>query len=96
MSLDDGNTDLHALDVAAASTNTNSGCAIGPASIEPLEEVGTAAGPLTAFMATDGVAEVGGEAFYAMEAGMVNNMNWGEARLYVYTGMLGLLRQDTP
>jgi hypothetical protein len=31
-----------------------------------------------------------------MEGGMVNNMNWSEARLYVYTGMLGLLRQDTP
>ena len=26
-----------------------------------------------------------------MEGGMVNNMYWGEARLYVYKGTLGLL-----
>ena len=61
MSLDDGNTDLRGLDVAAASIDTNPRCAIGPAFAEPLEEAGTAVGPLTAFMATGGVVEVGGE-----------------------------------
>ena len=61
MSLDDGNADVQGLDVAAASADTNPGCAICLASTEPLEEAGTTAGPLTAFMATDGVTEVGGE-----------------------------------
>ena len=61
MSLDNGNTDLWGLDVAAFSVDTNLGCAIGPASAKPLEEARIAAGPLTAFMATDGVVEVGGE-----------------------------------
>ena len=55
------NTNLGGLDVAAASTDTNPGCAISPAFAEPLEEAGTAANPPTTFMATDGVAEVGGE-----------------------------------
>ena len=61
MSLGDGNANLRGLDVAAASIDTNPGCAIGPASIEPLEEAGTTIGPSTTFMATDGVAEVGGK-----------------------------------
>ena len=61
MSLRDGNTNLWGLDVIATSTNTNPGCSIDPTSVEPLEEAGTAARPPTAFMATDGVAEVGGE-----------------------------------
>ena len=61
MSLGNGNAYLWGLDVVTASTNTNPGCAIGPASAEPLEEAGTVARPPTAFMATDGVAEVGGE-----------------------------------
>ena len=61
MSLGNGNADLRGLDMAATSANTNIGCTIGPASVEALEEAGTAAGPPTAFMATDGVAEVGGE-----------------------------------
>ena len=48
-------------------------------------------------MAIDRVVEVGGEEiFCAMEGGMVNKMNSSEARLFVYTGMLRLLRQDTP
>ena len=98
MSLGDGNADLQGLDVAATSIDTNPGCAICPTSAEPLEEAGTAAGPSTAFMANDGVAKVGGEerVFCVMEGGMVSNMNWSEAMLYVYTGMVGLLRQDTP
>ena len=54
MSLDDGNTDLRGLDVVVAFANTNSGCAIGPAFAEPLEEVGTTAGPPTAFMEPTG------------------------------------------
>ena len=97
MSLGDRNTDLQGLDITAASTYTNLGCAIGPASSKSLEEAGTAAGPLMTFMATDGVRGGGwrGEGFCAMEGGMINNMNWGEARLYVYTGTLWLLRQDT-
>ena len=61
MSLGDENADLQGLDVTATSTDTNPGCAIGPASAEPLEEAGTSAGPRTTFMATDGVAEVGGK-----------------------------------
>ena len=61
VSLGNGNTDLRGLDIAAASANTIPGYAIGPASTEPLEEVGTVAGPPTAFIATNGVAEVGGE-----------------------------------
>ena len=61
MSLGDRNTDLWGLDVIAASADTNPGCTIGPASDEPLEEVGTAAGPPTTFMAIGGVVEVGGE-----------------------------------
>ena len=61
MSLGDGNTNLRGLDVTTASADTNPGCAIGPTSAEPLEEARTIAGPPTAFMATDGVAEVGGE-----------------------------------
>ena len=40
MSLGDGNTDLRGLDVAAASADTNPGCAIGLASTEPLKEGG--------------------------------------------------------
>ena len=61
MSLSDENTDLRGLDVTTTSADTNPRCAIGPASAEPLEEAGTAVGPSMAFMATDGVAEVGGE-----------------------------------
>ena len=61
MTLGDRNADLRGLDVAVASANTNPGCAIGPASAKPLEEAGTVAGPLMAFMATDTVAEVGGD-----------------------------------
>ena len=61
VSLGDGNADLQGLDVAATSIDTNPGCAICPTSAEPLEEAGTAVGPLTAFMATGGVVEVGGE-----------------------------------
>ena len=61
MRLGERNTDLWGLDVAAASADTNPGCAIGLTSTKPLEEVGTATGPPTAFMATDRVAEVGGE-----------------------------------
>ena len=61
MSLGNGNTDLRGLDITAAFADTNLGCAIGPASTEPLEEAGTVAGPPMAFMATDRVAEVGGE-----------------------------------
>ena len=49
------------LDIAAASIDTNLGCAIGPACAEPQEEVRTIARPPTTFMATNGVAEVGGE-----------------------------------
>ena len=61
VSLSDGNANLQGLDVAAASTDTNPRCAIGPTSVEQLEEAGTVAGPPTPFMATDGVVEVGGE-----------------------------------
>ena len=61
MSLGHRNTDLRGLDITAASTDTNPGCTIGPASIEPLEEAGTAAGTPTGFMAIDGVEKVGGE-----------------------------------
>ena len=61
VSLGDGNADLRGLDVAAASADTNPGCAIRPISAKPLEEEGTTAGPPMTFMATDGVAEVGGE-----------------------------------
>ena len=61
MSLGNRNADLWGLDVATTSANTNPRCAIGPASVEPLEEAGTTVGPAMAFMATDEVAEVGGE-----------------------------------
>ena len=61
MSLGYGNADLRGLDVATAFVDTNPGCAIGPTSTKPLEEAGTTAGPPMAFMATDGVVEVGGE-----------------------------------
>ena len=57
-----GNADLPGLDVAATTADTNSACSIDPASTEPLEEARTKAGPSTAFMAINGVAEVGGEA----------------------------------
>ena len=61
VSLSDENTHLRGPDIAAASTDTNPRCAISLASAEPLEEAGTVVGPLTAFMATDGAAEVGGK-----------------------------------
>ena len=61
VSLGNGNTDLWGLDVAATFADTNLRCAICPAFTEPLEEAGTIAGPPMVFMATDGVAEVGGE-----------------------------------
>ena len=37
VSLGNGNTDLRRLDVVVAFADTNQGCAIGPASAEPLE-----------------------------------------------------------
>jgi hypothetical protein len=58
MSLSDGNANLQGLDIA---TDTNPGCAIGPTSVEPLEETGTIAGRPTTFMAIDRVAMVGAE-----------------------------------
>ena len=48
VSLGDGNADLWGLDIATAS-------------VKPLEEAGTIVRPPTAFMATNGVVEVGGE-----------------------------------
>ena len=61
VSLGDRNADILGLDIVATSTDTNLGCSMSSASAEPLEEAGTTAGPPTAFMATDGVAKVGGE-----------------------------------
>ena len=61
MSLGDGNADLWGLDVVTAFADTNPGCTIGSASAKPLEEAGTIARASTTFMATDGLAEVGGE-----------------------------------
>jgi len=61
MSLGDGNTNLWGLDIIATSVDTNLGYAIVPATIELLEEARTTIGPPTAFMATDGLAEMGGK-----------------------------------
>jgi hypothetical protein len=61
MSLNTGNADLLGLDIAATTVDTNSRCAISPPFAEPLEEVRTGAGKPTSFMATNVVAEVGGE-----------------------------------
>ena len=97
MSLSNGNADLRGLDVAAASADTN------PWVSHQLRLYRTTGGSRDCSRATDGLhgnrrggkGWWRGEGFCAMEGGMVNNMNWGKARLYVYTGMLGLLRKDT-